>query len=175
VGTGRALAKMPDYRPRVVSTNQNTMASFVNNKSEDQSVLENAITGNAAEDFNDATLQKCYDTVERATGQGPIIENPAPGTPSYVTSASVACRYIGLFSALATAAGKKLTSASFGKAAQKAGSVDVPGYGPIGYDAKTHTFALPVFLYRYDSATQSLVKDPEPVQVNASGGGTKSN
>lgn len=165
ISTGRALAKTPDYRPRLVSTNQNTMASYVNNKSEDLSVLKNAITGNVAEDFNDPKLQKCYQTVEKATGDGPIVETPPPGTPSYVTSASVACRYINLFAALAAAAGKKPTTASFGKAAQKAGSIEVPGYAPFAYDPETHTFALPVFLYRFDPDTESLVKDQEPVQT----------
>jgi len=173
-GTGRALAKLPDYRPRVVSTNQNTMAAYVNNKSEDVSVLENSITGNVAEDFNSPELQKCYDTVEAATGST-IVENPPAGTPSYVTSASVACRYITLFASLAKASGKNLTTATFGKAAQKAGAVDVAGYGSVGYDPKTHTFALPVFLYRFDPAARSLVKDPEPVTAKTSSSATKSN
>ena len=94
-------------------------------------------------------MQKCYALVQKATGDT-IVETPAPGQPSPVTSASIACRYIELFAALATAAGKNLTTATFGKAAQKAGSIDVPGYGSMSYDAKTHTFAIPVFLYRFD-------------------------
>jgi ABC-type branched-subunit amino acid transport system substrate-binding protein len=168
VATGRGVAKTPDFRPRLVSTLQNTMAAYVNDKSNDLSVMKNAITGNAAEDFNNPELQKCYDIVEKATG-ATIIETPPPGTTSHVTSASSACRYIGLFAALATAAGKNLTTATFGKAAQKAGSLDVPGYGSIPYDAKTHTFGIPVFLYRFDPSTNTLVKDPEPVGSKDSG------
>ena len=173
VAAGRGVAKTADYRPRLVSTLQNTMAAYVNDKSNDLSVMENAITGNVAEDFNNPELQKCYDLVEKATG-ATIIETPPPGTVSHVTSASSACRYIGLFAALATAAGKNLTTATFGKAAQKAGSINVPGYGPMAYDAKTHTFAEPVFLYRFDPATKTLVKDPEPVSTSAKGNGAKS-
>ena len=174
LGVGRAVAKTPDYHPLLVSTLQNTMAAYVNDKSNDLSVMEGAITGNVSEDFNNPELQKCYDIVEKATG-GTIIETPTPGTTSHVTSASSACRYMGLFASLAKAAGKNLNTATFGKAAQKAGTIEVPGYGAMGYDAKTHTFAEPVFLYRYDPATKTLVKDPEPVSFKAQGNGTKSN
>ena len=174
VAGGRAVAKLPDYRPRMVSTSQNTMAAYVNDKSNDVSIMKNAITGNVSEDFNNPELQKCYALVQKATGDT-IVETPAPGQPSPVTSASIACRYINLFAALATAAGKNLTTASFGKAAQKAGSINVPGYDSITYDAKTHTFALPVFLYRFDPSTNTLAKDPEAVSFKAKSNGTKSN
>jgi ABC-type branched-subunit amino acid transport system substrate-binding protein len=172
VAAGRGVAKVPDYRPRMVSTLQNTMAAYITDKSNDLSVMENAITGNVAEDFNNPDLQKCYGLVEKATGD-PIVERPAQGEPSPVTSASSACRYMGLFSALANASGKNLTTATFGKAAQKAGSVEVPGYGSMAYNPKTHTFAIPVFLYRFDPTTKTLLKDSEA--VGAKGNGTKSN
>ncbi len=174
VASGRAVAKTPDYRPRMVSTLQNTMAAYITDKSNDLTVMDNAITGNVAEDFNNPELQKCYALVQKATGDT-IVETPAQGQPSPVTSASSACRYMGLFTALATAAGKNLNTATFGKAAQKAGTVDVPGYGSMGYDAKTHTFSIPVFLYRFSDSTKTLVKDPEPVGAKSSGGGTKTN
>jgi substrate-binding family protein len=172
VAAGRAVAKTPDYRPRMVSTLQNTMAAYITDKSNDLSVMENAITGNVAEDFNNPELQKCYAVVQKATGDT-IVETPGQGQPSPVTSASTACRYINLFAALATASGKDLTTATFGKAAQKAGTIDVPGYGSMTYDPKTHSFSIPVFLYRFSDTTKTLVKDPEPVSTK--GGGTKSN
>src|SRR5262249_34517903 len=168
VAASRGVAKMPDYRPRMVSTSQNTMQAYINDKSSDLSVMKNAITGNVSEDFHNPELQKCYALVQQATGDT-IVETPAQGQPSPVTSASTACRYINLFAALATAAGKNLTTASFGKAAQKAGSIDIPGYGSVSYDPKTHTFALPVFLYRFDPTTNTLKKDPQAVSFKASG------
>jgi ABC-type branched-subunit amino acid transport system substrate-binding protein len=170
VAAGRGVAKIPDYRPRMVSTSQNTMSAYINDKGNDLSIMKDAITGNVSEDFNNPELQKCYSLVSQATGDT-IVETPAQGQPSPVTSASIACRYINLFAALAKASGKNLTAATFGKAAQKAGSVDVPGYGSITYDPKTHTFALPVFLYRFNPSTNLLTKDPEAVSFK---GGTKS-
>jgi hypothetical protein len=47
------------------------------------------------------------------------VQVPKPGDPDYQASASNACRYVSLFSQLASAAGKDLTSAGFGKAAEK--------------------------------------------------------
>jgi ABC-type branched-subunit amino acid transport system substrate-binding protein len=174
VATGRGVAKDSSYRPRLVSTLQNTMAAYTLDPSNDLSVMENAITGNVAVDFNDPALKKCHEVVMKATGQ-PIIENPAPGQFSAAGSANAACRYIGLFAALAKASGKNLTTATFRKAAQKAGTIEVPGSGAMTYDPKTHSFAQPVFLYRYDPSTKTLVKDPEPVETKARGNGTRSN
>ena len=109
-------------------------------------------------DFNDPSLQKCYSTVTKATGDK-IIERAAPGTPDYQASARAACQYISLFSQLAGAAGKDLTVAGFGKAAEKLGTVTVPGLGTITYDPKTHTWQQTLYTYKYDPTTQQLVID----------------
>jgi ABC-type branched-subunit amino acid transport system substrate-binding protein len=171
VAIAQAVAKT-DYQPRLVSTLQNPMATYVGNPSSDLSVMQNAITGNVGFDFNDPALQKCYGLVTKATGEV-MVENPAPGEPSYRTSADNACRYMALFAALATAAGKNLTTARFGKAGQNAGSIEVPGSERITYNPKTHTFTQPVYLYRFDPATKTLVKDAEPVGAKASNTASK--
>ena len=171
-GTGvlaaQRLAKS-DYRPRLSLTNQNVIAAYLNTAGSDKSVLKDAIAGNPSYPYNDPTLTKCRDKVANATGET-MVETPAPGSPSYRTSAEVACRYVALFAALAKGAGKNLTTASFAKAGEKAGSVDVPGSGSITYNPKTHTFAQPVFLARYDPSTQTFVTDPEPTGASSSSG-----
>jgi ABC-type branched-subunit amino acid transport system substrate-binding protein len=150
-----------DYRPRLVATNQGAFSAYINTPGSDKSVLKNAITGGPSFAYDDPTLSTCRDAVAKATGKT-MVEFPEVGAPSYRTSADTACRYVALFAELATAAGKKLTTASFGKAAQNAGSVTVPGSGSMAYDPKTHTFAQPVYLARYDPAEQRLVADTEP-------------
>ena len=154
------LAKT-DYRPRLVATNQGAFSAYINTPGGDKSVLKDAITGGPGFAYDDPTLTKCRDAVAKATGKT-MVEFPEVGAPSYRTSADTACRYVALFAELATAAGKKLTTASFGKAAQKAGSVTVPGSGSIAYEPDTHTFAQPVYLARYEPAQQRLVTDTEP-------------
>ena len=128
------------------------------NKATDPALWKGSATADIAADFNDPSLQKCYGTVEKATGKT-IVERPAPGTPDYQASARAACQYISLFSQLAGAAGKDLTVAGFGKAAAKLGSVTIPGLGTIKYDPKTHTWAQPLWTYKYDPTTQQLVQD----------------
>jgi ABC-type branched-subunit amino acid transport system substrate-binding protein len=163
-GTGVLVAQRlakTDYKPRIAMTSQGPISAYLNTAGSDKSVLKGAIAGNLSYPYNDPALTKCRDKVATATGET-MIETPDPGKPSYRTSAEVACRYVTLFAALVAAAGKNLTAASFGKAGEKAGSVEVPGSGTIAYDAKTHTFAQPVYLARYDPSTQTFVTDPQP-------------
>ena len=132
--------KNTDYRPKLVGTPFSTFQGAALNKATDPALWKGSATADIAADFNDPSLQKCYSTVTKATGDK-IVERAAPGTPDYQASARAACQYISLFSQLAGAAGKDLTVAGFGKAAEKLGSVTVPGLGTIKYDPKTHTWA----------------------------------
>jgi len=150
--------KNSDYRPKLVGTPFSTFQGAALNKATDPALWKGSATADIAADFKDPSLQKCYGTVAQATGKT-IIEHPQPGTPDYQASARAACQYISLFSQLAGAAGKDLTVAGFGKAAEKLGSVTIPGLGTIKYDPKTHTWAQPLWTYKYDPATQQLVQD----------------
>ena len=150
--------KNSDYRPKLVGTPFSTFQGAALNKATDPALWKGSATADIAADFKDPSLQKCYGTVEKATGKT-IVEHPQPGTPDYQASARAACQYISLFSQLAGAAGKDLTVAGFGKAAAKLGSVTIPGLGTIKYDPKTHTWAQPLWTYKYDPTTQQLVQD----------------
>jgi len=150
--------KNSDYRPKLVGTPFSTFQGAAINKATDPALWKGSATADIAADFNDPSLQKCYGTVEKATGKT-IVERPQPGAPDYQASAAAACRYISLFSQLAGAAGKDPTVAGFGKAAAKLGSVTIPGSGTIKYDPKTHTWQQPLYTYKYDPTTQRLVID----------------
>ena len=150
--------KNSDYRPKLVGTPFSTFQGAALNKATDPALWKGSATADIAADFNDPSLQKCYGTVTKATGDK-IVERAAPGTPDYQASARAACQYISLFSQLAGAAGKDLTVAGFGKAAEKLGTVTVPGLGTIKYDPKTHTWQQTLYTYKYDPATQQLVID----------------
>ena len=150
--------KNSDYRPKLVGTPFSTFQGAALNKATDPALWKGSATADIAAEFSDPSLQKCYSTVEKATGKT-IIERPQPGTPDYQASARAACQYISLFAQLAGAAGKELTVASFGKAAAKLGSVTIPGLGTIKYDPKTHTWTQPLWTYKYDPATKQLVQD----------------
>ena len=150
--------KNTDYRPKLVGTPFSTFQGAALNKATDPALWKGSATADIAADFNDPSLQKCYGTVTKATGDK-IVERAAPGTPDYQASARAACQYISLFSQLAGAAGKDLTVAGFGKAAEKLGSVTVPGLGTIKYDPKTHTWLQTLYTYKYDPTSKQLVID----------------
>ncbi len=150
--------KNSDYRPKLVGTPFSTFQGAALNKATDPALWKDSATADIAADFNDPSLQACYRTVEKATGDT-IVERPQPGTPDYQASARAACQYISLFAQLAGAAGKDLTVAGFGKAAAKLGSVTVPGLGTIKYDPKTHTWQQTLYTYKYDPTSKQLVID----------------
>jgi ABC-type branched-subunit amino acid transport system substrate-binding protein len=150
--------KNSDYRPKLVGTNFSTFQGAAINKATDPAFYKNAVTADIGIDFDDPSLQKCYALVEKVT-HDTIVQYPKPGDPDYQASAASACRYVSLFAQLAGAAGKDLTVAGFGKAAEKLGSVTVPGSGTIKYDPKTHTWLQPMYTYKYDPTNQQLVKD----------------
>ncbi len=150
--------KNSDYRPKLVGVPFSTFQGAALSKATDPEIWKGSVTADIAAEFNDPSLQKCYGTVEKATGDK-IVERPPPGTPDYQASARAACQYISLFAQLAGAAGKDLTVASFGKAAAKLGSVTIPGLGTIKYDPKTHTWQQPLWTYKYDPTSQGLVQD----------------
>lgn len=160
IQVGNALAKT-DYRPRLLSTSETFLRSYIVNPGSNLEILKDAMGANIAVDFNEPGLQRCFKLVTKATGY--TMKDTVPtGEPDYAQGAEIACRAIGLFAPLAEAAGKNPTVASFAKAAQKAGTIDVPGAGPVKWDDKAETFVQPVYVYRYDPATKVLVRDPEP-------------
>jgi len=150
--------KNSDYRPKLVGTPFSTFQGAALNKATDPALWKGSATADIAADFKDPSLQKCYGMVGKATGKT-IVERPEPGTPDYQASARAACQYISLFAQLAGAAGKDLTVAGFGKAAEKLGTVTIPGLGTIKYDPTTHTWQQTLYTYKYDPTTQQLVID----------------
>ncbi len=154
-----ALSKS-DYRPKLAATNARNLASTASNPATDPAVVKTAIAADAGFIFSNPALKKCFALIEKATGNK-IIENVPQGEPQYRVSAQTACEYMSLFTTLAKAAGKNLTVDSFGKAIDKTKTVDVTGLGTMTYDPKTHTYSLPMFIYRYDPDLKRLFAEQQ--------------
>ena len=60
--------KNTDYRPKLVGTPFSTFQGAALNKATDPALWKGSATADIAADFNDPSLQKCYGTVEKATG-----------------------------------------------------------------------------------------------------------
>lgn len=153
------LAKT-DYRPRLIVLNITNLRAFVQNPGSGLEVAQKAIGASPTTDFHDPALQACFKVVTKATGYT-IKETVTANEPDYLDSSEIACRSIALFAAIARAAGKNLTVKSFGAAPAK-GPLEVPGSGKVTYDPKTHTFEQPVFIWRYDPKTKTVVPDAKP-------------
>ena len=157
---GNAIAKT-SYRPRLIALNETFLRSYIVNPGSDLSVLKDAVAANTVVDFNEPGLQQCFKLITKATGYT-MQETVPTGQPDYAQGAEIACRAIALFSGIAGAAGKNLTVDSFGKAAAKGKTFDIPGSGKVTYDTKTKTFEQPVYIYRYDPTTKTDVRDDKP-------------
>jgi ABC-type branched-subunit amino acid transport system substrate-binding protein len=149
-----------DYRPRLVATNARNLASAASNPATDPTLMKTAVAADSGFLFSDPALEECFGVIEKATGDK-IVENVPQGQPQYRVSAQTACEYVNLFATLAKAGGKNLTVDSFGKAIEKLKTVTVTGLGTMTYDPETHTFSLPMFLYRYDADLKRLVADQQ--------------
>ena len=70
--------KNTDYRPKLVGTPFSTFQGAALNKATDPALWKGSATADIAADFNDPSLQKCYSTVTKATGDK-IVERAAAG------------------------------------------------------------------------------------------------
>jgi Periplasmic binding protein len=117
-------------------------------------------TPTSAEVFNDPLVQKCISIIKKAY---PNDEVATPSTASnnqdhsYVAPES-ACQNLAMFEAIAKAAGKNLTVASFTKAGYDLRNVTFPGSGgPVSFGPGRDYAIGPVILGKYDAATNQLV------------------
>jgi Periplasmic binding protein len=112
------------------------------------------------ENYNDPDMQKCFSIIKKAYPSDEIAApDPTSNSPdhSYV-SAESACQNVAMFKAIAKAAGKKLTVASFTKAGYALRNVTFPGSGgPVSFGPGQAYAVGPVFIGKYDAATNQLV------------------
>jgi hypothetical protein len=116
--------------------------------------------------WKDPAIQKCAAAVHKAYPSDTITPpvNPASagaGSSTDTTYASVveACQYLGLFTAIAKAAGKSLTVASFTKAGYALKNAKIPGIGTISFGPGQAYAVGPVVIYKYDPTSKTLVPE----------------
>jgi hypothetical protein len=157
-----------DYRPRLLATDRETYLGYVANPGHSKEVLKGAVSGGPASDFDEPGRARCRKLVEKKIGDTIIPEADVPkGDPAPDVSATNACFTIGLFAAIAEAAGKKLTVDSFGAAGRAMKEVYIPSYGTVAYDPKTNSYALPIKLTRYDPKRDDSVEDAKPIKTSS--------
>lgn len=167
-GVADSLVRLgSDYRPGIIATTVGGIGAFARNNTEDPfpEIFENVLSAGPESLFDEPKIQKCFRVVEEAADIPTIEEEVPTGEPFWRISASTACTQIYLFKAIAEEAGKNLTVKSFGKAGNRLTSLNLPGIGDTTYDPKTHSYSLPMFIFRYDpDSVEKLVNDEEPVK-----------
>jgi hypothetical protein len=153
------------YNPRIVATDYSTFYGTVNSKGRDlPAYLRGAITASAIPTqqvfWNDPAIKTCVRIIKKAYPKT-VIGDPvgaSPSTPTTWVAAENTCQDVALFSAIAKAAGKNLTTKTFEKAGYALRNVSIPGMGaPISFGPDRPYGLGPVYLVTYDSKSQELV------------------
>lgn len=153
------------YHPRMVATNYNNATAYTSSASAAPAVLAEAVSANieplvngtTAVGWADPAMQQCLSTVE-AAGQKvvpPTVEE-RNGNDSYV-SVVQACQNLALFKAIATKAGKNLTTATFAQAGDTLGSVHIPGQGSGVFSKASPAGIFPLYLYNWSQSKTSWI------------------
>ena len=151
-----------DYRPQLLITSRVSINGYTSGIEPDLSMLEGAVLGSIDNELVDeASMQDCIAILESAGITGIVDPNlGADDEPKPFISASAACRNIGLFAAIAEAAGPDLNYSTFQEAGEALGAVHLPGaeddyeYGP--YPSRDGD--QPMFLFDWDPAEENFVR-----------------
>jgi hypothetical protein len=151
-----------DYRPRLLFTSTVSVGAYTSGVDPDLSMFEGAVLGSVDNEvFDEEAMQECLGTLE-AAGLGPYVDpdDIEASEPIPFVSASSACRNLGLFRAIAEAAGSDLNYGTFQQAGESLGQVHLPGaeddydFGP--YPAIDGD--LPMYLFDWDADEGSFVR-----------------
>lgn len=152
------------FRPQVASTSLSNMRVYIRDRGgRDLTVLDGAVAGNTGEQLEwwaDPAIQDCITIVE-AAGEPTILDpnTRTPDEPENIVSVAAACRDVGLFVAIATAAGVDLTNDSFRAAGEALGDFHVPGFGPGNFSAESPDSTVPIFYYEWDASIDDMASD----------------
>jgi hypothetical protein len=170
VGTGSLIwpealqAEQSTYNPSWVATNESSVEGAIVGSSLSATYLKNMVTSSAVLDnyttWHQAADQQCYRTVRKAYPSDEITPptDPITGSDQSFFAIEDACDNLAMFTAIAKAAGKDLTRASFIKAGYGLRNANLPEAAvPVSF-ATGRPYPLgPVYVGRYDAAKSSIV------------------
>jgi hypothetical protein len=177
VGTGSAVwpqgeqANQATYDPHWVATSETDLAGVLTGKSFPPQYLDNVVATfpqtSQANQWSDPLIQSCVQTIRRAFPDdaiaSPVGQSASDTSNDTYVSAMSACSYVAMFDAIARAAGRHLTVASFTQAGYGLRNLKVPGAGTVSF-GPGRAYALgPVYLAHYDPTTKLLVLAAKPV------------
>jgi hypothetical protein len=151
------------YNPRWVATDEGSLeAAVLGRPSISSKYLKNVVTSNPTPDdlyWYTPSVQRCARVVHKAYPTDKITPptNPQIGYDESFYAVAAACITLGLFAAIAKAAGENLTTSSFIQAAYRLRNAVIPGLGtPISFGPTRSYVSGPVYLVTYDPVYHSL-------------------
>jgi hypothetical protein len=156
------------YNPPWVATSESDFTGDVGG-SNDPEYLSNVTTATAipsgATIWTDPGTQACVKLIRKAYPSDHInaFSATAPGSEATWMGPELACTDVALFTAIAKAAGKNLTLASFVHAAYGLRNVVIPGStAPISFGPNRPYALGPVYLVHYDASTKAIAYASKP-------------
>jgi hypothetical protein len=170
VGTGSLVwpealqAEQSVFNPPWVATNESSIEGAIVGSSISPTYLKNMVTSSAVLDnyrtWHQAADQQCYQTVHKAYPSDKITQptNPIMGSDQSFFAIQEACDNLAMFTAIAKAAGKDLTQASFIKAGYGLRNATLPlAAVPVSF-AQDRPYPLgPVYIGHYDATKNSIL------------------
>ena len=174
VAVGTGSSSWPTYEqqnqstynpPWVATSYQDLDGSLTGNKSADPTYLKNVVTTSPipspAATWEEPAVQQCVRTIKKAfpadSMASPVNQPASQASITTYTAPINSCIAFGLFTAIAKAAGKSLTTSSFTKAGYGLRNVTLPGVGsPVSF-AQGRAYPLgPVYLGHFDATTGQI-------------------
>jgi Periplasmic binding protein len=177
VGTGSAAwpqaedTNQASYNPPWVATSETDLAGVLTGESFPSQYLTKAVATypetSQANQWSDPLIQKCVKTVKQAYPSdaiaSPVGQSASDTSDDTYVSVMGACTNVALFDAIAQAAGKHLTVASFTQAGYGLRDLRVPGDGTVSFGAGQAYALGPVYLAHYDATTKLFQLASKPV------------
>jgi len=170
VGTGSLVwpealqAEQSTFNPPWIATNESSVEGAIVGSSLSSTYLKNMVTSSAVLDnyrtWHQAADQQCYQIVRKAYPSDKITPptNPIAGSDQSFFAIQDACDNLAMFTAIAKAAGKDLTRASFIEAGYGLRNANLPEAAvPVSF-ASGRPYPLgPVYVGHYDTTKKSIV------------------
>ena len=149
------------YNPPWVATSETDLQGELTGNKADPTYLKNVIatspTPSEAAVWQEPLVQQCVKTIKKAYPSDSIASPVNQDTVTTYTAPINTCIQVGMFAAIAKAAGKSLTTSSFTKAGYGLQNVALPGVSSKVSFAQGRPYPLgPVYLAHYNSSTGQI-------------------
>lgn len=178
VGTGSSAwpqyeqQNLSMFTPPWVATNSSELLDTMKGMTFQPQYVDNVISTSSTPPqvsiWGEPQIQRCVKIIRKAYPND-IISSPVGSSNGYATGATYlapesACMNLGLFAAMAKAAGKDLTTSTFTKGAYSLKNVELPGTGASVSFGEGKTYPVgPLYLAKYDPNSKLLLIGSKPI------------